>query len=42
MSHLPLWYLGQLNPELCDRAIGELQIKETADATMWFNGPRFR
>lgn len=38
MSHLPLWYLGQLNPELCDRAIGELQIKETADATIGVDG----
>lgn len=28
MSHLPIWYLGNVNPALCDLAVGELiQLK---------------
>jgi hypothetical protein len=38
MSHLPLWYLGQLGDEMCDRIISELHVKETADATMGSDG----
>lgn len=38
MSHLPLWYMGQLGDEMCDRIISELHIKETADATMGVDG----
>ena len=38
MSHLPLWYMGQLGDEMCDRVIAELRVKETADATMGVDG----
>lgn len=38
MSHLPLWYIGQLGNEVCDRVISELRAKETADATIGVDG----
>lgn len=38
MSHLPLWYTGQLGNEMVERVVEELRAKETADATMGVDG----
>lgn len=38
MSHLPIWYMGQLGDEVCDRIVSELCVKETSDATMGEDG----
>ncbi len=38
MSHLPLWYVGQLGDEMCDRIVSELHLKEAAEATMGVDG----
>ena len=38
MSHLPLWYLGQLGDEMVEQVVEELRAKETIDATMGADG----
>jgi predicted 2-oxoglutarate/Fe(II)-dependent dioxygenase YbiX len=38
MSHLPLWYIGQLGDEMCDRIVTELSIEETKEATLGSDG----
>ncbi len=38
MSHLPIWYMGQLGDEMCDRIVSELHVKETAEATLGVDG----
>lgn len=38
MSHLPLWYLGQLGGEMCDRVVQELLPVEAKEATMGLDG----
>jgi PKHD-type hydroxylase len=38
MSHLPLWYLGKVEPEICDKVIAELSKQPERDATMGVNG----
>lgn len=38
MSHLPIWYLGKLAHEMCDRAVQELCPAETKEATMGADG----
>ena len=34
MPHLPLWYLGQLSEENCNKALEEFKLIPTQDATM--------
>lgn len=34
MAHLPIWYLGQIPPALCDAAVQEFSTIEPAEATM--------
>ncbi len=38
MAHLPIWYMGQLGDEMCDRIVRELHLKETTEATMGVDG----
>jgi len=38
MSHLPIWFLGSLPQETCDRLIVELSCLPAQDATMGVNG----
>lgn len=38
MSHLPIWYLGQLGHEMCDRVVEELSVIKDKDATMGVDG----
>ncbi len=38
MSHLPIWYMGQLGHEMCDRVVSELSVIETKTATMGVDG----
>ena len=38
MSHLPIWYLGQLDLDQCDRVVSELSQIERRDAAMGANG----
>lgn len=34
MSHLPLWYLGELSAEVCDQVVAELLQTPSQDAAM--------
>lgn len=38
MSHLPIWYMGQLAEEMCDRVVAELEVRETAEAAIGQEG----
>lgn len=38
MSHLPIWYLGNLNEELCDRVVEELAVVEAKEAAIGIEG----
>lgn len=38
MAHLPLWYMGQLDAEMCDRAVRELLPAEHKEATLGADG----
>lgn len=38
MSHLPIWYMGQLDDEICDRIVAELSLQETKEATLGSDG----
>lgn len=38
MSHLPIWYLGEISPDLCDRVINELSAIDAKDATLGIEG----
>lgn len=38
MSHLPIWYLGQLDTEMCDRVVQELSPSKTKPAAMGVDG----
>jgi len=38
MSHLPLWYMGQLGDEMCDQVVKELLPVESKNATMGVDG----
>lgn len=37
-QHLPIWYLGRLDPETCDQAKNELLAFPFRDASMGING----
>lgn len=37
-QHLPLWYLGQLDSAVCDKAIAEFEALPAQDATMGADG----
>lgn len=37
-QHLPIWYLGQLDPAVCDKAMAEFDAIPAQDATMGANG----
>lgn len=37
-QHLPIWYLGQLSDEMCDKVVAELKQEKTKDAVMGFDG----
>lgn len=38
MSHLPIWYMGQLDSELCDKVVDELSFVDAKDATLGVDG----
>lgn len=38
MSHLPLWYMGQLGDEMCERVVQELSKNEEREATLGEEG----
>ena len=38
MTHLPIWYLGQISAEVCDKAADEFMRLVPRDATMGANG----
>ncbi len=38
MSHLPIWYLGNLDEELCDRVVEELAVVEAKEAAIGIEG----
>jgi PKHD-type hydroxylase len=38
MAHLPLWYTAQLGDEMCDKAVEELAVVESKEATMGADG----
>lgn len=38
MSHLPIWYMGQLGDEMCDRVVAELSAEEVKEATLGEKG----
>lgn len=38
MSHLPIWYMGQLGDEMCDRVVAELSPEEVKEATLGADG----
>lgn len=38
MAHLPIWYLANVSPEVCDRLISELSSLPSKDATMGIDG----
>lgn len=38
MSHLPIWFMGQLDLELCDKVVAELAVAEAKDATLGVDG----
>lgn len=38
MSHLPIWYMGSVDPELCDKVSEELAALPHKDATMGSEG----
>lgn len=38
MAHLPLWYLGQIPSEICDKAVEDFLRIPPRDATMGANG----
>lgn len=38
MTHLPLWYLGQIPHDICDQIINELSALPQRDATMGVDG----
>lgn len=37
-QHLPIWYLGYVDPELCDKAAAEFAAIPSQDATMGVHG----
>ena len=37
-QHLPIWYLGQINPDICDKAISEFELIPAQDAKMGVEG----
>jgi len=38
MSHLPIWYLGELPPIMCDQVLSEFASEELKKASMGFDG----
>jgi PKHD-type hydroxylase len=38
MSHLPIWFLGQVPSDVCDRVVAELSEIQPQDATMGIDG----
>lgn len=38
MQHLPIWYLGKIDDEICDRAKSELCEMQMQDASMGIDG----
>lgn len=38
MSHLPIWYLGKLENDICNQIISEMSEIEVADAAMGIDG----
>jgi len=41
MSHLPIWYMGSVDPELCEKATAEFAALPVKDASMGVNGEEF-
>lgn len=37
-AHLPIWYLGQIDPVVCDKAMAEFDLIPSKDATMGADG----
>lgn len=42
MSHLPIWYLGNLSDDLCDKVIEELSTLESKEAAIGSEGKFYR
>lgn len=38
MNHKPVWFLGEISKELCDKAIGEFKLVPARSASMGENG----
>ena len=38
MSHLPIWYIGKIEPEVCEQVIKELQGPDLTEAAMGVDG----
>jgi PKHD-type hydroxylase len=38
MSHLPIWYLGKLDNEMCDQVVAEMSSSDLQDAAMGITG----
>jgi len=38
MSHLPIWYIGKIEPEVCEQVIKELQGPDLREAAMGVDG----
>jgi PKHD-type hydroxylase len=38
MAHLPIWYMGKLDDNLCDRVVSELSFEEVKEAAIGVNG----
>ena len=38
MTHLPLWYIGELNNQMCDQIVHDLLPNDSKSATMGVDG----
>lgn len=41
MSHLPIWYLTKIDPEICDKVVAELSAIPARNASMGVDGEEF-
>ena len=41
MSHLPIWYMGQVPAEICDKAVADFSTIPAKEATMGADGEEF-
>lgn len=41
MAHLPIWYIGKVDSEICDKAVADFSSLPSRDATMGSDGAEF-